>query len=72
MLVVLTGKDEAFQMLAEIPVIVKYLHNVILDDVGHKRDVQIRLSTFKQGKMGNVTSEIEKKCENGGFLGKKL
>ena len=36
MFVALTGKYEAFQLLAEIPIIVKYSHNAILDDVGHK------------------------------------
>lgn len=47
MFVALTGKYEAFQLLTEIHIIVKYPHNAILDDVGHKRDVFVRLSTFK-------------------------
>ena len=47
MFVALTGKYEAFQQVAEIPVVVKYPRNAILDDVGHKRDVLIQFSTFK-------------------------
>ena len=47
MFVALTGKYEAFQLLTEIPIIVKYPHNAILDDVGHKRDVFVRLSILK-------------------------
>ena len=72
MFVALTGKYEAFQLLTEIPVIVKYPHNAILDDVGHKRDVFVRLSIFKYGKIENVTSGFQKKCKKGGFLEKKL
>ena len=72
MLVSLTRKEELFQLLAEIPVIVKYPHNAVLDDVGHKRDVFVRLSIFKYGKIENVTSEFQKKCKKGGFLEKKL
>ena len=47
MFVALTGKYEAFQLLAEIPIIVKYPHDAVLDDVGHKRDVFVRLSILK-------------------------
>ena len=47
MFVPLAWKEKAFQLVAEIPVIVKYPHNAVLDDVGHKRDVFVRLSTFK-------------------------
>jgi hypothetical protein len=47
MFVALTWKYEAFQLLTEIPIIVKYPHNAILDDVGHKRDVFVRLSIYK-------------------------
>ena len=72
MLVPLTGKKQLFQLVAEIPVIVKYPHNAILDDVGHKRDVFVRLSILKYGKIENVTSGIKKKSEKGGFLAKKL
>lgn len=36
MLIPLAWKDQLFQLLTEIPVIVKYPHNAILDDVGHK------------------------------------
>ena len=72
MLVSLTRKEELFQLVAEIPVIVKYPHNAILDDVGHKRDVFVRLSILKYGKIGNVTSGFQKKCKKGGFLEKKL
>ena len=39
MFVPLAGEEHSFQLIAEIPVIVKYLHNAILDDVGHKRSV---------------------------------
>ena len=72
MLVPLTGKKQLFQLLDEIPVVVKYLHDAVLDDVGHKRDVFVRLSIFKYGKIENVTSGIKKKSEKGGFLAKKL
>lgn len=72
MLVSLTRKEELFQLVAEIPVIVKYPHNAVLDDVGHKRDVFVRLSILKYGKIENVTSEFQKKCKKGGFLEKKL
>ena len=72
MLVSLTRKEELFQLVAEIPVIVKYPHNAILDDVGHKRDVFVRLSILKYGKIENVTSGFQKKCKKGGFLEKKL
>ena len=72
MLVSLTRKEELFQLVAEIPIIVKYPHNAILDDVGHKRDVFVRLSIFKYGKIENVTSGFQKKCKKGGFLEKKL
>ena len=72
MLVSLTRKEELFQLLDEIPVVVKYPHNAILDDVGHKRDVFVRLSIFKYGKIENVTSGFQKKCKKGGFLEKKL
>ena len=47
MLVSLTRKEELFQLLAEIPVIVKYPHDAILDDVRHKYPFFVRLSTFK-------------------------
>lgn len=72
MLVVLTWKEHLFPMVAEIPVIVKYPHNAVLDDVGHKRDVFVRLSILKYGKIENVTSGFQKKCKKGGFLEKKL
>ena len=72
MLVSLTRKEELFQLLDEIPVVVKYSHNAILDDVGHKRDVFVRLSILKYGKIENVTSGFQKKCKKGGFLEKKL
>ena len=72
MLVSLTRKEELFQLLDEIPVVVKYLQDAILDDVGHKRDVFVRLSIFKYGKIENVTSGFQKKCKKGGFLEKKL
>jgi len=47
MFVALTGKYEAFQLVAEIPIIVKYPHDAILDDVRHKYPFFVRLSTFK-------------------------
>ena len=72
MFVPLAWKEQLFQFFAEIPVIVKYPHNAILDDVGHKRDVFVRLSILKYGKIENVTSGIKKKSEKGGFLAKKL
>ena len=72
MLVPLTGKKQLFQLVTEIPIIVKYPHNAILDDVGHKRDVFVRLSILKYGKIENVTSGFQKKCKKGGFLEKKL
>ena len=72
MLVPLTGKKQLFQLVTEIPVIVKYPRNAILDDVGHKRDVFVRLSILKYGKIENVTSGFQKKCKKGGFLEKKL
>ncbi len=72
MFVALAWKEKAFQLVAEILVIVKYPHNAILDDVGHKRDVFVRLSIFKYGKIENVTSGFQKKCKKGGFLEKKL
>ena len=72
MFVPLAWKEKAFQLLIEIPVIVKYPHNAILDDVGHKRDVFVRLSILKYGKIENVTSGFQKKCKKGGFLEKKL
>ena len=72
MFVPLAWKEKAFQLVAEIPIIVKYPHNAILDDVGHKRDVFVRLSIFKYGKIENVTSGFQKKCKKGGFLEKKL
>ena len=55
MLVSLTKKEELFQLVAEIPVVVKYPHDAVLDDVGHKRDVFVRLSILKYGKIENVT-----------------
>ena len=72
MFVPLAWKEKAFQLLTEIHIIVKYPHNAILDDVGHKRDVFVRLSIFKYGKIENVTSGFQKKCKKGGFLEKKL
>ena len=72
MFVPLAWKEKAFQLVAEIPNIVKYPHNAVLDDVGHKRDVFVRLSIFKYGKIENVTSGFQKKCKKGGFLEKKL
>ena len=72
MFVPLAWKEKAFQLVAEIPIIVKYPHNAILDDVGHKRDVFVRLSIFKYGKIENVTSGFQKKCKKGRFLEKKL
>ena len=72
MFVPLAWKEKAFQLVAEIPIIVKYPHNAVLDDVGHKRDVFVRLSIFKYGKIENVTSGFQKKCKKGGFLEKKL
>ena len=72
MLIPLAWKDQLFQLLTEIPVIVKYPHNAVLDDVGHKRDVFVRLSILKYGKIENVTSGFQKKCKKGGFLEKKL
>jgi hypothetical protein len=39
--------EESFQLVAEIPVIVKYPHDAILDDVRHKYPFFVRLSTFK-------------------------
>lgn len=72
MLVSLTRKEELFQLLDEIPVVVKYLHDAILDDVRHKYPFFVRLSIFKYGKIGNVTSGFQKKCKKGGFLEKKL
>ena len=47
MFVTLAWKEQLFQLLTEIPVIVKYSQHAVLDDVGHKRDVLIRLSTYK-------------------------
>ena len=47
MLVSLTRKEELFQLVAEIPVIVKYPHNAVLDDVGHKYPFYVRFSIFK-------------------------
>ena len=72
MFVALTGKYEAFQLLTEIPIIVKYPHNAILDDVRHKYPFFVRLSILKYGKIENVTSGFQKKCKKGGFLEKKL
>lgn len=72
MLVSLTRKEELFQLVAEIPVVVKYPHDAVLDDVCHKRDVFVRLSILKYGKIENVTSGFQKKCKKGGFLEKKL
>ena len=37
MLIPLAWKDQLFQLLTEIPVIVKYPHNTVLDNVCHKR-----------------------------------
>ena len=72
MLVSLTRKEELFQLLDEIPIVIKYPRNAVLDDVGHKRDVFVRLSIFKYAKIENVTSGFQKKCKKGGFLEKKL
>ena len=72
MLVPQAWTEESFQLLAEIPIIVKYPHDAVLDDVGHKRDVFVRLSILKYGKIENVTSGFKKKCKKGGFLEKKL
>jgi hypothetical protein len=36
MLIPLAWKDQLFQLLTEIPVIVKYPHNTVLDNVRHK------------------------------------
>ena len=72
MFVALTWKELLFQLITEILVIVKYPHNAILDDVCHKRDVFVRLSILKYGKIENVTSGFQKKCKKGGFLEKKL
>ena len=60
MLVSLTRKEELFQLLAEIPVVVKYLHDAVLDDVRYKRDVFVRLSILKYGKIENVTWKLKK------------
>jgi hypothetical protein len=68
----LAWKEQLFQFFAEIPVIVKYPHNAILDDVGHKYPFFVRLSILKYGKIENVTSGFQKKCKKGGFLEKKL
>ena len=72
MFVPLAWKELLFQLITEILVIVKYPHNAILDDVGHKYPFFVRLSTFKYGKIENVTSGFQKKCKKGGFLEKKL
>jgi hypothetical protein len=47
MLIPLAWKDQLFQLLTEIPVIVKYSHDAVLDDVGHKRSFFVQLSTIK-------------------------
>jgi hypothetical protein len=47
MLVPLAWKEQLFQLVTEIPVIVKYSHNAILNDVGHKYPFFVRLSTYK-------------------------
>ena len=47
MLVSLTRKEELFQLVAEIPVVVKYPHDAVLDDVCHKYPFFVRLSTLK-------------------------
>ena len=39
MFVPLAGKEQLFQFFAEIPVIVKYPHDAVLNDVRHMRDV---------------------------------
>ena len=72
MLVSLTRKEELFQLLTEIPIIVKYPHDAVLDEVGHKYPFFVRLSILKYGKIENVTSGFQKKCKKGGFLEKKL
>ena len=47
MFVPLAWKEKAFRLLTEIPVVVKYLHDAVLDDVRHKYPFFVRLSTFK-------------------------
>lgn len=39
MFVTLAWEEQGFQLLTEIPVIVKYPHDAVLDNVRHKRDV---------------------------------
>ena len=46
MLLADAGEDELLELLAEIAVIVAYLHEVVLDDVGHNHFVLVRLSTY--------------------------
>ena len=39
MFVAEAGQEEAFQLVTEIPIIVKDPYDAVLDDVGHKRFV---------------------------------
>ena len=39
MFIPLAGEEQLFQLLTEIPVIVKYPYDAVLNDVRHKRSV---------------------------------
>lgn len=41
-----TREDELLELLAEILFVITYSHKALLDDVGHKHDVFVRLSTL--------------------------
>ena len=40
------GEKQFFELLSEVFLIDAYSHKAILDDVGHKHDVFVRLSTL--------------------------
>ncbi len=67
MLVPLTGKKQLFQLLAEIPVIVKYSHNVILDDVGHKYPFSFDILPLSRNKREMLHQELRKNAKKADF-----
>ena len=56
MFVSLAWKEQLLKLLAEIPVIVKYPHDAVLNDVCHKRSVLFDFLLLSSGKKKNVIS----------------
>ena len=49
MFVAETGEEQFFKLLSEVFLVYADSHEALLDDVGHKHDVFVRLSTLVVG-----------------------